>query len=57
MEPFVHKRTWLFQYVSAFAGAKHSEAKCDSHLSSPEPGETAAAVEVSLLPDGQSATY
>lgn len=35
----------------------HSEAKCDSRLSSSEPGETAAAVEISLSPDGQSAAY
>lgn len=56
-QPSAHKRTRFFPYMSASAGAELLEAKCDSHPSSSEPGETAAAVEFSLSPDGQSVAY
>lgn len=56
--PFLHTQNNLILSVHvSVRGAKRLEAKCDSRLSSSEPSETAAAVDFSLSPGGQSVAY
>lgn len=57
MEPFLHKENPIVLVDACVHGAEHSEAKCDPRLLASEPGETAAAVEISLPPAGQSFAF